>query len=42
VRDLAAQVAIGAATDVVADQMTAAQAGKLIDNAIDEVGSKLH
>ncbi|MFY0621732.1 MAG: F0F1 ATP synthase subunit B [Pelagimonas sp.] len=42
VRDLAAQVAIGAATDVVADQMTAAEAGKLIDTSIAEVGAKLH
>lgn len=42
VRDQAAQVAIGAAQDVVAAQLTAADAGKLIDDAISEVGTKLH
>ena len=42
VRDTAAQLAVAAARDVVADQMTAASAGKLIDDAIAEVGGKLH
>ncbi|MBV7394958.1 F0F1 ATP synthase subunit B [Mameliella sediminis] len=42
VRDRAAAVAIAAARDVVADQMTPANAGKLIDDAIAEVGNKLH
>lgn len=42
VRDRAASVAIAAARNVVADQMTAASAGKLIDDAIAEVGAKLH
>ncbi|MFZ7092494.1 F0F1 ATP synthase subunit B [Primorskyibacter sp. 2E233] len=42
VRDRAATVAIGAAKDVVAAQMTATDAGQLIDDAIAEVGAKLH
>ncbi|WGW04247.1 F0F1 ATP synthase subunit B [Tropicibacter oceani] len=42
VRDRAASVAIAAAQDVVAAQMTAKDAGKLIDDAIGEVGAKLH
>ncbi|MGP6087749.1 F0F1 ATP synthase subunit B [Antarctobacter jejuensis] len=42
VRDRAAAVAISAARDVVAGQMTANSAGKLIDDAIAEVGAKLH
>lgn len=42
VRDRAAQVAIAAAGDVVARQMTAKQAGSLIDEAIATVGAKLH
>lgn len=42
VRDSAAAVAIAAARDVVAGQMTADSAGKMIDDAIAEVGTKLH
>lgn len=42
VRDRAAMIAIAAAKDVVAKQMTAKDAGKLIDDAITEVGAKLH
>jgi len=42
VRDSAITVAIGAAQDVIARQMTAADAGKLIDDAIGEVDAKLH
>jgi F-type H+-transporting ATPase subunit b len=42
VRDTAAMVAIAAARDVVAGQMTAASSGKMIDDAIAEVGAKLH
>lgn len=42
VRDLAATVAIAAAQDVVAGQMTAAQADSLIDSAIADVNAKLH
>ncbi|PYG31176.1 F0F1 ATP synthase subunit B [Pelagimonas varians] len=42
VRDSAARVAVLAAQDVVADQMTAKDAGKLIDDSIAEVGTKLH
>ncbi|CUH74843.1 F0F1 ATP synthase subunit B [Tropicibacter naphthalenivorans] len=42
VRDTAASVAIVAARDVIADQMTAADQGKLIDDAIATVGAKLH
>ena len=42
VRDKAIKVAVAAARNVIASQMTAASAGKLIDSAIGEVGSKLH
>lgn len=42
VRDSAARVAVLAAQDVVADQMTAKDAGQLIDDSIAEVGTKLH
>ncbi|MDA7423603.1 F0F1 ATP synthase subunit B [Thalassococcus lentus] len=42
VRDRAATIAVGAAQEVVAKQMTAKNAGKLIDDAIAEVGAKLH
>lgn len=42
VRDRAAAVAVAAARDVVSGQMTAESAGKMIDDAIAEVGAKLH
>ncbi len=42
VRDSAANVAVAAAQDVVAQQMTSANAGKLIDAAIADVDAKLH
>ena len=42
VRDRAIAVAIEAAREVVAKQMTAADAAKTIDEAIAEVGQKLH
>ncbi|MFZ5964596.1 F0F1 ATP synthase subunit B [Thalassococcus sp. BH17M4-6] len=42
VRDRAVTVAVQAAKDVVAKQMTASDANKLIDDAIDQVGKKLH
>ncbi|MEQ9695318.1 F0F1 ATP synthase subunit B [Shimia sp. SDUM112013] len=42
VRDQAITVAIAAANDVIAKQMTAAQGNKLIDDAIAEVEAKLH
>lgn len=42
VRDQAVQVAIGAARDVIAKKMTAAEGNKLIDAAIGEVEAKLH
>lgn len=42
VRDRAIAVAIGAAQDVIARQMSAAQANKLIDDAISTVEAKLH
>ncbi len=42
VRDTAITVAVGAAKDIVADQMTAASSNKLIDEAIAEVDTKLH
>lgn len=42
VRDRAIEVAVGAANDVVAKQMTAAAGNKLIDDAIAEVDAKLH
>ncbi|WP_377511343.1 F0F1 ATP synthase subunit B [Octadecabacter sp. R77987] len=42
VRDSAITVAIGAARDVVAKQLTAADGNKLIDDAIADVAAKLH
>ena len=42
VRDKAIGVAIAAARNVIAAQMTAASANKLIDGAIAEVDAKLH
>lgn len=42
VRNTAVTVAIAAAQDVIAKQMTAADANKLIDDAIGEAGEKLH
>ncbi len=42
VRDQAATVAVAAAQEVVAAQLTAKDANKLIDDAIAEVGTKLH
>lgn len=42
VRDTAVNVAIAAAGDVIAGQMTAARKNKLIDDAIGEVEAKLH
>ncbi len=42
VRDTAIQVAIGAASDVIAKGMTAAEGNKLIDAAIKEAEAKLH
>lgn len=42
VRDQAAAIAIAAARDVLAKQMTAAEGNKLIDAGIAEVGAKLH
>ena len=42
VRDQAIAVAIAAAKDVIAKQMSAADGNKLIDDAIAQVGSKLH
>jgi F-type H+-transporting ATPase subunit b len=42
VRDTAITVAVAAATDVIEKSMTAKDAGVLIDDAIAEVGSKLH
>lgn len=42
VRDQAISVAVATAREVVAKQMTAAQAGSLIDAAITEVEAKLH
>ncbi len=42
VRDQAANVAVMAARDVIAAQMTAADGNKLIDSAIAEVDAKLH
>jgi F-type H+-transporting ATPase subunit b len=42
VRDRAAMVAVAAAREVIAKQMTATDANKLIDASIDEVGAKLH
>ncbi|MEM6761070.1 MAG: F0F1 ATP synthase subunit B [Pseudomonadota bacterium] len=42
VRDMAAVIAVQAARDVIAKQMTAADGNKLIDAAIAEVDGKLH
>ncbi|WP_417268865.1 F0F1 ATP synthase subunit B [Celeribacter sp.] len=42
VRNTAVTVAIGAAQDVIAKNMTAAEANSLIDDAITEVSAKLH
>lgn len=42
VRNQAVNVAVAAAQDVIAKQTTAASANKLIDDAIAEVGAKLH
>lgn len=42
VRDRAVSIAVGAAKDVIAKQMTDAEANKLIDSAIDDVDAKLH
>ena len=42
VRNTAVSVAIGAASDVIAKKMTAADANKLIDGAIADLGDKLH
>lgn len=42
VRDQAAMIAVAAARDVIAKQMTAAEGGKLIDASIAEVETKLH
>jgi F-type H+-transporting ATPase subunit b len=42
VRDTAVSVAIAAASDVIAKQMTAAGGNKLIEDAIKEVEAKLH
>ena len=42
VREKAIEVAVAAARNVIASQMTAARARKLIDAATGEVGSKLH
>ena len=42
VRDQAIGIAVGAARDVIAKQMTATDGNKLIDDAIAEVGAKLH
>lgn len=42
VRDRAISVAIGAAQDIIAEQMTAADANKLIDESIGTIEAKLH
>lgn len=42
VRDTAVSVAIGAAKDLIANQMTAADGNKLIEDAIKDVETKLH
>ena len=42
IRDRAISVAVGAAQQVIADQMTAAQGNKLIDDAIATVDAKLN
>ncbi len=42
VRDRAVTVAVAAAAEVLAKQMTAERSGALVDEAIDEVGRRLH
>ncbi|KIN78381.1 F0F1 ATP synthase subunit B [Sulfitobacter mediterraneus] len=42
VRDQAVTIAVAAARDVIAKQMTATDGNKLIDDAIAQVGDKLH
>ena len=42
VKDRAVEVAVQAARDVIAKQMDAAHANALIDDAIQQVGAKLH
>ena len=42
VRDQAIVVAVGAARDIIASQMTAADGNSLINDAIAQVGAKLH
>ena len=42
VRDQAIVVAVGAARDIIASQMTEAESNSLIDASIDDVGSKFH
>lgn len=42
VRDQAIAVAVGAAQDIIAKQMTATDGNALIDSAIEEVSAKLH
>lgn len=42
VRNAAITVAVSAAQDVIAKNMTATEANKLIDQSINEVGAKLH
>ena len=42
VRDQAVSIAVGAARDIIAKQMTATDGNKLIDAAIAEVDAKLH
>jgi F-type H+-transporting ATPase subunit b len=42
VRDQAVMIAVGAARDVIAKQMSAADGNKLIDEAISQVEAKLH
>ena len=42
VRDQAITIAVAAAQEVMAKQMTAADADKLIDDAIAQVDTKLH
>ncbi len=42
VRDTAISVAVAAASDVIAKEMSATDANALIDASIDEVGAKLH
>ena len=42
VRDHAIVLAVGAARDIIASQMTAADGNSLIDDAIAQVGAKLH